>query len=268
MPKSNNSDMNTDNLLGSRLKEDIKVRGKRLDEASAEAGMSPAYFSLVTQGKRTPSAERLERIIDQFTLDVTRYWQWVRPAYLIQRLQEEEPPATHPFWAESGLRILRRTSEPKVNLITDSRQEDFETVDHVHNYQLIPKVEGSIACGPPSEVQNHAVGYLPVYNHILGRHRGPFSCVEAEGDSMSPIIEEGSLCVIDHGQQEANALRGQVVAFNVDGYCTIKRLKVTDDGRYLIGDPENSVYNPVMIDLSDQEHNPIIGKVIWSDLHY
>lgn len=260
-----------DNLLGVRLKEDLTAANRRLDEASHEMGLSPAYFSLVTQGKRTPSAERLEQIVDHFDFDIRRYWQWVRPAYLLNKLQNvaERIPPEDGFWAESGLRALRRAQEPRVSFITNIPEREVRAAEHEENFVLVPLVDGDIACGPPEHVERFARGYQPVYHTLVKRNIGPFSCVRATGTSMSPIIEDGSLCIIDHGQRDPERLRGDFVALNDEYCCTIKRLKLSADRRFLIGDPFNPEHDPVTIALDEErDYPPIIGKVIWSDRQY
>ena len=68
-------------------------------------------------------------------------------------------------------------------------------------------------------------------------------------------INDGDLVVIEQNQAPNN---GDIVAVNIAGSATLKRLKVEKDSVMLL--PENEKYEPIIINEMDEFY--ILGKAI------
>ncbi len=87
-----------------------------------------------------------------------------------------------------------------------------------------------------------------------------FIGLKVEGDSMMPLINEGSIVII---KLQPTCEMNDVCAVRVnDEAVTVKRVKRLPDGLYLI--PENSAYSPKFFTADEVTNLPveIIGKVI------
>lgn len=117
---------------------------------------------------------------------------------------------------------------------------------------------------PASQAQGRnaqVVDYLRFDPTWLQSHLGldatQVTLIEAEGDSMSPTVDDGDLCLID--------LRGLRVAHDglyalYDGAdLSIKRLQREPDGAIMIRS-DNSAYHPLRV---TAEALTLAGRVVW-----
>ena len=95
-----------------------------------------------------------------------------------------------------------------------------------------------------------------------------YICVRVRGKSMFPILDNGDIVAIDHGQVNTSDLEalkhldGKICAFRIDGGVTIKWLKYSEKKGTVIGVPENKEELDTMVILSGAEiNNSIIGPV-------
>ena len=71
--------------------------------------------------------------------------------------------------------------------------------------------------------------------------------LKINGDSMiNANIHDSDLVVIK--KQDA-VYNGEIVAVDIDGYATIKRINI--DGKYAILSPENNKYEPIVMPIDD-----------------
>lgn len=107
--------------------------------------------------------------------------------------------------------------------------------DHMKGVRLVPKI-GKASCGVPVDYNyDNADEYIPI-NYDL---HGELYVVEAEGDSMSPKINDKDDVLCD---ASAEVKSGDIVHYTIDGESGIKKIKITDSGITLI--PINAAYEP------------------------
>lgn len=86
------------------------------------------------------------------------------------------------------------------------------------------------------------------------------TCVRVKGNSMSPLIYDGYILVIDTSQTDHAKLSGKVViAWHKDMGLTVSRLQRYDHTEVLR--PENSDYNTIVLDSKHQWK--VMAKVLW-----
>ncbi len=86
--------------------------------------------------------------------------------------------------------------------------------------------------------------YLPSW--IVKSSKDTFM-LKINGDSMiNANIHDSDLVVIK--KQDA-IYNGEIVAVDIDGYATIKRINI--DGKYAILSPENDKYKPIVMPIDD-----------------
>lgn len=139
--------------------------------------------------------------------------------------------------------------------------EETEGNNYIENFVLIP-IAGKISAGTPREVEEDPDGVAVIYKG-WAMNKENFTAVKVRGDSMAPMIPDGSLVGIDHSQRDPRVLNGKVVALRKGNEATIKRLRVIDN-EMLIGEPDNKEWSKEIVVLRGKEMNDaIIGKVVW-----
>lgn len=114
-----------------------------------------------------------------------------------------------------------------------------------------PLFSWRIQAGFPSPAENYIEGRINL-NDALVKHRLVTFYIRVIGDSMSPLIIEGELLVVDRMEEPCN--RDIVVARIGDDLC-VKRLRVMPDRRVCLMS-ENLRYDPI-------ELTPEMDYEIW-----
>lgn len=163
-------------------------------------------------------------------------------------------------WLLTG--VERPSNSPKVNLkivTSDEIKQHFNHIESMENYVTIRLLSDSAAAGNPSCInENDIEGYAVTYRAWC-KNPEMTTCVRVHGDSMSPLLPDGSIVAINHQERNPNELRGKIVAALVDDGVTIKYFDYTEN--HFIFYPENKQYAPIFLERG--HNNVIIGKVDW-----
>ncbi|SLN38481.1 putative HTH-type transcriptional regulator [Aquimixticola soesokkakensis] len=97
---------------------------------------------------------------------------------------------------------------------------------------------------------------------LKDRGAKPESCsiISASGDSMHPMIPDGSLLVVDHSQTEIR--NGHIMVINVSGDLLVKRVRHRLDGTVELTS-DNPLYPPEVIGTSSLDQLRVIGRVVY-----
>lgn len=133
-------------------------------------------------------------------------------------------------------------------------QAPTNVIKSTGNFIKIPVI-GEIACGDPILAEENVIDYHVEPADLLPA--GNLFYLKAKGDSMEPKIPNQSLVLI---REQSDVESGEIAAVLVNGEteATLKRVKKQNG--YLILHPDNSNYEPMIVD----ENNParIIGKAL------
>ncbi len=138
----------------------------------------------------------------------------------------------------------------------------MEGKNWIENFVPIPIARGEISAGSPREVEENPDGIAIIYKSWAPNHKD-FTIVRVKGESMEPLIPDGSLVGIDHSQRDIKLLNNKIVAFRKRNEATIKRLRLIAPN-IIIAEPENKDFLKETIVIKGKEINEaIIGKVVW-----
>lgn len=131
------------------------------------------------------------------------------------------------------------------------------------NLIFIPKYNPKAAAGTALAVDNEYIEYFAAFDaHWLRRNLGflpkNLSAIVAEGDSMTPIINNGDLILVDHNR---NIPQDGIYVLRIGDSIVVKRTQCLPNHRMKIIS-ENPVYQPYEIDFKE-DNVQIIGKVVW-----
>ena len=125
---------------------------------------------------------------------------------------------------------------------------------------MVPLVEGEIAAGVPVITEDHIIALYPVLGSHIYR-RKDLVCIQVAGDSMEPVIPDGTIVAIDRAPVDISTLNRKVVAVRHGDGVAVKRL--VRSGDHWLLKSYNPDYEPEVLD--PKEERPIIGEVVyWS----
>ena len=110
--------------------------------------------------------------------------------------------------------------------------------------ERFPLVSARIEAGFPSPADDHLEGELDL-NELLIQNGPATFFVRARGDSMNgerPTIQDGDLLIVDKSRAPQT---GDVVIACLDGAFTVKRLRYTAEGVWLL--PENKAFPEIRV---------------------
>jgi transcriptional regulator with XRE-family HTH domain len=152
----------------------------------------------------------------------------------------------------------------------DKTSTEFHEVEAQDNFVPI-RIIGTASLGQGRIVSTEETkGYALIYKHALNRKAWTqkrsdekIVCLWANGDSMSPTIQNGSLAAIDV-EDRAEIRNQKIYAIELpDEGVVLKRLHRTGDHLILFADNPNTPGYPKCMML-DEELSPIRGRVVWT----
>ena len=194
-------------------------------ELGDRLGLSGVSIANYEAGRRMPSYDVLIAVASLFNVSVD---------YLVGRVDT-------PYDNSTDLTSI-------VRLSPDSKEKAIR----------VPTL-GYIRGGEPMVTDDNFLGYEEMVVPST-TSADDFIGLKVEGDSMMPLINEGSIVII---KLQPTCEMNDVCAVRVNGEAvTVKRVKRLPDGLYLI--PENSAYSPKFFTADEVTNLPveIIGKVI------
>lgn len=130
---------------------------------------------------------------------------------------------------------------------------------HKYEYQgfvSLTYVEGGIKAGFPSPAEDFQGRRISLDKELINNETSTFFA-RVDGDSMQDAgMSDGDLLVIDRSLEPQN---GKIAVCMLDGEFTVKRLRVENDGIYLV--PENEKFTEIKVE-ENQE------LVIWGIVTY
>ncbi len=129
--------------------------------------------------------------------------------------------------------------------------------DDVATVKTVPLI-GAASCGIPQEYDLNGYEPVPVSNEL---YREGMYAVRAEGDSMSPKINDGNLVYCVANEQIEN---GNIVHYMVNGESGIKKFKMNERGDIISLVPLNSDYDIIIISADDNtpfKMSKVVGAV-------
>jgi phage repressor protein C with HTH and peptisase S24 domain/DNA-binding XRE family transcriptional regulator len=262
--------------LGARIKAAREAKGVSQAALSKSSGVSQAFISQAEQGKREPGAGILSKLAQALDVSVDFLMTGHDPlagflAYLgIEVPKGDEEPATAEDVAKLAKLVIASLTErqgvpvdelpqPRVIFSNALDQAAAAAGQRTEDFRAVPLVEDAVAAGAARVVSEQVEGWAWVYAPLLGRRKN-LVAVRVKGDSMSPVLPDGSVAVVD--RDDRKVVRRGLYVVRIDGGCTIKY--VAREGTDLVLIPENREHRETRIPAREGEAEPIVGRVVWS----
>jgi phage repressor protein C with HTH and peptisase S24 domain len=136
-------------------------------------------------------------------------------------------------------------------------QELSDNVDPYNLFKLVPLLDVSASAGVGAPVFSENEEDKFAFNSLWIRQKGlssaMLSVIHVVGDSMFPLLEDGSLVLIKH---ETIPIHGKIGVVRIGHNLLIKRLRLSKSG--WIATSDNPNYDPIELD----DESAIIGLAV------
>jgi hypothetical protein len=132
-------------------------------------------------------------------------------------------------------------------------------------FVTVPLLADAIAGGSPRRVNADDIEDYALIHADWCPHPEHVTCVRVRGDSMSPILTDGSIVAIDHSRRNPKQLDGKMVAFRQGDGASVKWCKVVSKD-LVMGLPENKdslAADSLLLFQGDDIDDCVIGCVLW-----
>jgi transcriptional regulator with XRE-family HTH domain len=178
------------------------------------------------------------------------------------------------FWERAGIRksdiegLLpgpendrAEAAHPKIQILFTGKKASLDSRNKNRNLLAIPLYSTTPAVGIPKPTDIHReepvefvvapVGWCPHPEHTI--------CLRLGGNTMSPILEQGSIFAVDEADKDPETLEGKMVlATHEDCGLMVHWYQRYGHTQMLV--PENKDHPPIYIENGDWK---IVGKVLW-----
>jgi DNA polymerase V len=109
--------------------------------------------------------------------------------------------------------------------------------------------------GFPSPAEEYRESALSLDKHLIKNPSATFF-MQADSDSMAPVVYKGDILVIDRSLQAEN---GKLIVASLRGEFFVRRLVIKNNKRYLANEREKEKFQEV----SEEDDFIIFGVVSW-----
>ena len=223
------------NLFGNYLKEFLEKKEYKLEYAADAIGVSFGLLGHYINGRRSPSYKFLEKFFKAFNinqLEQKRIMELVE----IDKMPEE-------------LKKIRVNNEKKQSIPNGKKVTEDDFIE-------MP-VKAKASAGN---------GYInfedTLYTRLIRRGNFCQDCylIEVAGNSMEPLIQDGSLVIVDPHQTEYMANKIYVVKVGEETF--VKRVLIKEEAQVMILKSINTDYDDVYIAGRELENVKLLGRAI------
>jgi len=225
-------------FISRRVLQLLKERKIKLAPFARGLGIDPAHFRRFLKGKRRWRMDYLEKVAEGLGMSLEELLTGPKP----------QPEVLQPI-----ITVVGEYARPPEGLV-------------IEEYFAVPLVEGPIAAGHSGAIPgDYVTSMVWVYKPEIGRrqhHNLRAVKLAKDAASMEPTIRRGSIVIIDPAEIAISKKGIYAVRLEQsEGACAIKRVKESEDFWFFLSD--NPEVEPIVMK-KERDHNPIIGRVIWS----
>jgi SOS-response transcriptional repressor LexA len=245
--------------IAQKIKDVRAERDLSQDQLARQLSVTKKTIAEWEQSRQPPSPERCLQLARLAVPGELRRW---FTQHALQRIGADGPLVLD---ALLGKRRRRLPQAPlpgaELRVIAAADLSDrFRALEGLDHFSPVPLLKDAAAAGSPQTVSDQDIEGYVLIPYAWCPSPESFTCVRVQGDSMAPILHNGALVAIDHGQRDPMTLHHKMVAVRYQGGVTLKWLERRAEMDWLLV-PENKEYPSV--ELPRSPDNPIIGIVAW-----
>jgi transcriptional regulator with XRE-family HTH domain len=234
------------------IRKELSRQGfESLADFCRKKSLSTVYLNQFLNNKRRYNEDLLKKISEALGVPL---FQLFADEPLVPKALAEKDPTIIEVFADEASKLEYSKFRTRDDFLPIRVLEDRASLGH-----------GSIIA------QERTRGYALIYRHALPkkavkqkRDHEKIVCLFAEGDSMEPAIQSGSMVAIDL-EDRVDIKNYKIYAVEIpDEGVTIKRVYKVDHELILLADNRNCPGFPRCVHLDRLDYNPICGKVVWT----
>jgi len=138
-----------------------------------------------------------------------------------------------------------------------AKVERHEALD---NYRTVPLMASAAAAGHGRVIDEEIESWAIIHESIVPEGH-EVRAVRVEGDSMKPLLPEGTIVAVDLSVDDPASVDGHMAVAQRDSEVVIKWWMCHDHCVTL--ESENSAYGAIVLEPGEEE-NALIGQVVWA----
>ncbi|MFP4029566.1 MAG: helix-turn-helix transcriptional regulator [Candidatus Brocadiia bacterium] len=135
-----------------------------------------------------------------------------------------------------------------------------EQTEALENYRAVPLMGSAAAAGHGRVIDEEIESWAIIHESIVPEGH-EVRAVRVEGDSMEPLLPEGTIIAVDCSVNDPASVDGHIALAQRDSEVVIKWWMCHDHCVTL--ESENSTYGAIVLEPGEEEH-ALIGKVVWA----
>ena len=217
-------------------------------------------ISQIESGNLVPGDKLLQNVCQALGLDFKLAWH-------IAQVEKARPGLAR----QTSLHNLRSYEqkdelEEEFNFLPKSHFEEAR-VNFEDSFTMVPKAVPQVDSGFGRLcVDDRVSGWFAFRRDWLDSLGGPRAKIlfEVKGNSMSPLIEDGDIIMVDQSMRARQVNPGRIYVVASEDGPAVKRIYFGQKPGQLILASENSREFPDReLTLVSQEDSPVIGRVLW-----
>ena len=242
--------------VGQKIREARDNAGLKQPELAAKLGWGQSRISNYERNVREPGLDDLSAIAKVLRIDV---------ADLLPTAQyQAKPPQIYSLGEEP----VSFSVDANASRVGGFELWDSKTPLHADEVALPFYMEVELSAGAGSEVQREDNGFKLRFAKSTLRKSGVqpehAACVKITGDSMEPVLPDGSTVGID--TNDKNIKDGKMYAIDHDGMLRVKMLYRLPGGGLRVKSYNSHEYPDETYTPEQASTIKVIGKVFWSSV--
>ena len=160
--------------------------------------------------------------------------------------------------------VVREIAAQPIIITDKSELARLDSLEGRDRYYAVPYLRDAAAAGSGRIVEDAIEGYCIIHERVAPRPEN-LRCVRVSGESMVPVLTEGSIVAVDITLNTPRLVDGKIVCARVsEDEVVIKRLQLQHPYALLFSEnPDQDRHPPVVVDLSENK-DAVIGQVVWA----
>ncbi len=234
-------------------------------EIAEKIGIRADSLSRIKRGKAGISYETAQLMEQELGYRA----EWIMSGKGPKRVEGENTPekegvvdlSTDELLEELSKRLTERETvtvhEPVLVWGDRSRVERHEALD---NYRTVPLMASAAAAGHGRVIDEEIESWAIIHDSIVPEGH-EVRAVRVEGDSMEPLLPEGTIVAVDLSVDDPEAVDGHMAVAQRDSEVVIKWWMCHEHCVTL--ESENSAYGAIVLEPGEEEQ-ALIGQVVWA----
>lgn len=245
----------------------IRVReqnGLSKAKFARKLGMKDHQIRDMERGKTSPTVEMIRRVVEHFQVDAD----WLIAGsgdMAAEKSPLYETPMSDMDDEELVAELRRRLEKPGARIEREpvlvwGDQSKVRQEEALGNFRAVPLMADAAAAGHGRVVEEEIESWAVIHSSVVPEGH-EVRAVRVEGESMSPLLPEGTIVAVDFNRADPREADGRIVAARREGEVVVKWW-CRHDGHIML-ESQNPAWAPIYVEPGEEE-GALLGQVVWA----